>query len=433
VPRHVKPPTDEFQALLERNSITLRRAMDGLVIAKLSGTTKQRQQARQEAGDVLVQTAALADMLGRRRLLLELDARVGASGVSRAREEDLGGLRAFRSSRPISYAVNRDPGIGRPGDVFVDLPASVAAEVANAYGGTIRQLGIARKIVGGRKGLLGSPAAIRQIAGFAKEDFDGAPEEEGGLSVPKATQTRVRKWATQVIQDLARGFSVRAFSLNEQTPIVPVPFEEAITDLLERDPRLAVGWLEVQRVYTRERGFSLARSLDETITDRIQIIIAQAIREGQSPTRTQEGILEAAQGNALPFTRGYVETVYRTNANTAYNAGRMRQARDPAVRAVTPGFRYDAVGDADTRKNHRAMDGVVAAQDDPIWSTCSPPLGYNCRCVLALATRSELRREGVIRDGRTFQVSKPPDAGPDEGFAKVGRTDQQVYPAGPPL
>lgn len=289
------------------------------MIAQLDGDPREVQQRQQDLGDLLIQSAALADMVGRRRLWLEFDQRV------RSRPED-------------------------------------------------------------------------RLRGFAGLGLTHYAEIEAGA-----------------------------------TPVAKVPFDEAIADLLQRDPRLAIGWQEVQRVYTRERGFSLAKAATQVLVDRIQLQLAQAIQSGRSPTAVQEEIRQEAQANTLPFTRGYTETVYRTNMNSAFTAGRMRQARAPEVRAVTPGFRYDAINDGAVRPNHQALDGVVALQNDPIWQSCSPPLGYNCRCTLALATAAELRQAGVVRDGRAFSVTKPAGAGPDPGFAKVNRTDAEVYPPGPPL
>lgn len=317
----VVPASDALQEILERRTALVRQALDALVIAQLEGDSRQVQLRQQDVGDVLMQSAALADLIGRRRLWLELDSRVGPDGERRAREQQ------------------REP--------------------------------------------------------------------------------------------------QRSFALGGPTPVAAVPFEQAVTALLERDPRLAVGWREVQRVYTRQRGFSLAKVVSQTlvrkVTDAAQILLAQGARAGVAPVAVQDQLIALAAANNLPLTKAYVETVYRTNMATAFTAGRLRQAQDPAVRAVTPGFRYDAVGDADTRENHMALDGLLAAQDDPVWQQCSPPLGYNCRCTLALATRRELEAAGVIQDGRVFAVRKPAGGGPDPGFAKVGRTDSEVYPPGPAL
>ena len=341
----VHQPVDELQEILDARTTLVRDRMNDLLVAQIEGDQKKVLHAQQALGDVLIESAALSDMLGRRRLWLEYDAKTGV----------------------------RSPVV---------------------------------------------PAARTFAAGDA-----GSASALGGLeSVPPLDPTAP---PPPPLPDA-------------KTPVAPVPFAEAITALLKREPRLAVGWKEVQRVYTRERGFSLAKvtsaKLVEAVTDKVQIALAS----GASPTRVQDEIKQLAEANELPFTNGYVETVYRTNMNTAYNAGRMRQARAPEVRATLPGFRYDTAGPStqqggDTRPNHAALDGFVAAQNDPVWNECSPPLGYNCRCALVLVTRRELEQAGVIRDGQVFQQDKPPGGGPDKGFLKENRTDAEVYPPGPQL
>ncbi len=99
----------------------------------------------------------------------------------------------------------------------------------------------------------------------------------------------------------------------------------------------------------------------------------------------------------------YSETIYRTNLNTAYNAGRIRQAQDPAIAAFHPAFRYDAISDSDVRRgrpednneNHLALDGVIAATNHPFWSVYSPPNGFNCRCSLQMLSVFQLERMGI--------------------------------------
>lgn len=225
----------------------------------------------------------------------------------------------------------------------------------------------------------------------------------------------------------------RSYS-DEPTPLVPaVPFDEAIDALLSRDPRLATGWEEVQAIYTMDHGFSLARAMTQQLTDKVQLFLAQSMDQGSSALDAEQQLRFLASAHDVGFTRGYAQTVYRTNLNSAYTAGRMRQAKAPGVRSVAPGFRYDAVMDDDVRPNHRALDGFVALQNDPVWQQCSPPLGFNCRCTLALALRSEVEAAGLLRGGRARARTKPAGAGPDPGFTKVNRTDAEVYPPGPAL
>lgn len=245
----MRQPLDELQILAHRNTQNLRVAVDRVVVAQLGQDPNELRAAQRRLGNLLAATGALADLLGRRRIFLELD----------------------RLTRR-AFAAPTGP----------------------------------------------------------------------SLTVPD------------------------------------VPFQEAVSDLLSREPRLAQGWQEVQRVWTQERGFALARSASATLTDQVQLRLAQQVREGVPVHKAASELVKLARAHQADWTQSYAQTVYRTNLTTAFTAGRLRQARAPEVRRVAPAFRFDAVGDHDTRKNHNAADGLVAMQEDPVWRKLSPPLGYNC-------------------------------------------------------
>ena len=63
------------------------------------------------------------------------------------------------------------------------------------------------------------------------------------------------------------------------------------------------------------------------------------------------------------------DLIFRTNVQTAYNAGHYEQMSDPAVRQLRPYWQYDAVNDTHTRPSHLAMDGRVYPADSPVWDT----------------------------------------------------------------
>lgn len=213
--------------------------------------------------------------------------------------------------------------------------------------------------------------------------------------------------------------------------IARVPFNEAVGDVLAREPRLARGWREVQVAYNRDHVFAAARSAELEVTKRVQGAIAKAIKTGGTVGSTEKELMALVRRVGVetePWQRWYAETVFRTNAATAYSAGRFRQMAEPAVAFAIGALRYTAVGDVDTRPNHAAADGLIASPDDPVWHRCAPPLGYNCRCGLDFVSWPELQRMGLVgKDGRVRPASVPRGAGPDPHFQHTGRPDVTLY------
>ena len=129
----------------------------------------------------------------------------------------------------------------------------------------------------------------------------------------------------------------------------------------------------VQELYSREHGFALARSAEATVTTKIQNLLAEALRTGQSLPKGEALIQEL-----FGWSRAYAETLFRTNLNSAYNAGALQQALSPELDDFIVGLRRVPVGDRDTRDTHNFE--LIAAKRDPIWLELGVPAGYNCRC-----------------------------------------------------
>jgi SPP1 gp7 family putative phage head morphogenesis protein len=88
-----------------------------------------------------------------------------------------------------------------------------------------------------------------------------------------------------------------------------------------------------------------------------------------------------------------IDTIFRTNMQSAYQVGRYRQMTTDAVLAVRPYWRYVAVLDGSTRPEHAAMHGKIFKNDHPFWDTWYPPNGFNCRCTVQTVSEREIKRE----------------------------------------
>lgn len=216
-----------------------------------------------------------------------------------------------------------------------------------------------------------------------------------------------------------------------QSIIPRVTFDEAVQDIVDRTPRTIRRAAQrtaanISEIYGNGRAVAFARSAEASVTKRAQAFIAEALAEGIPEGEAGRRLaLEVNQirKRSRKWSESYGRMVFRTNANTGVTAGRFRQAQDPDVRAATPAFRFDSVGDSDTRDNHDAADGIILSVTSVEWRFLAPPLGFNCRCQVALVSRFVLEAMGRIKGGQVVDDRVPFNARPDPGFRARGRPD----------
>jgi SPP1 gp7 family putative phage head morphogenesis protein len=88
-----------------------------------------------------------------------------------------------------------------------------------------------------------------------------------------------------------------------------------------------------------------------------------------------------------------VQNIFRTNIQTAYNAGRWKKQTELAE--SFPLLQYNAVNDRRTRPTHKAMDGKVFPIGHPFWDIWYPPNGFRCRCSTLSLTEAQAKRMGL--------------------------------------
>lgn len=93
-----------------------------------------------------------------------------------------------------------------------------------------------------------------------------------------------------------------------------------------------------------------------------------------------------------------METIFRTNLQTAYSAGRLAAQRDPAVLSARPYWRYDALIDGRESDVCRRLNDAIVKADDPWWATRYPPNHYNCRSTVRSLSEAQVRARGGPND-----------------------------------
>lgn len=157
----------------------------------------------------------------------------------------------------------------------------------------------------------------------------------------------------------------------------------------------------------------------EPVRRAVERAVLEVTRSGLHAEAGMAVIREAYKSESFDASPFRLETLYRTQTQLAYAAGRDNAMADDAIDEILWGYEYVTVGDDRVRLTHVPLDGMRAPKDDPIWATHRPPLGWNCRCQLRPifigdpdATTERAPGEAVV-DG--MQVVPGPDDG--WGFA----------------
>ena len=190
----------------------------------------------------------------------------------------------------------------------------------------------------------------------------------------------------------------------------PLPPEEAIAFFRDKLPLTRSAFDAVTDAY-RARAFTIAFQQEERAVGVVQGFLQKTLDTGGTLAEFRRDLDEAAAaGGILAVNPYHAETVFRTNVQTAYNAGRYEMYQAEGMEEFFPFFQYHTVGDDRVRPAHEQMNGFVARRDDPVWTTWWPPNGFNCRCTVTAISNEEAEAEGI-------RVSRREVPEPDAGFA----------------
>ncbi|MBI4691708.1 MAG: minor capsid protein [Nitrospirae bacterium] len=177
--------------------------------------------------------------------------------------------------------------------------------------------------------------------------------------------------------DHAAGDIDLADDLNLEYLPEPISFDEATSFLKDRIPLSKKSYYALEPKL-RFRAFSAARlaQYDAIEAIRQQIIKSQdqgkTLAQFWSESSQNEILKKAGFHKSDPW---YWETVFRTNIQTDYNAGRLMQFRE------NPPAYYEFVGILDSRQSTicRQRSGVKRPAKDSWWTSNWPPLHFACR------------------------------------------------------
>lgn len=165
-------------------------------------------------------------------------------------------------------------------------------------------------------------------------------------------------------------------------------------------------------------AFTVAKTAGMDVADDIYNAVVRAAENGETLTEFSRQLTPVLQGEgwwgrqevanpdtgdiqtATLGTPHRLKTIYLTNMQSAYMAGRYAEMTDSVD--THPYWQYVAVNDSRTRDSHRKMHGRVYAATDPVWNTMYPPLDFRCRCRVRPLSRAA--GEGKVLPSPTLET-----------------------------
>lgn len=200
---------------------------------------------------------------------------------------------------------------------------------------------------------------------------------------------------------------------------IGLPPEKAIEYFKSKGYTFSWEWWDTWQE-AHAKAFTVAKALRLDILQDIRDMLQHALDEGitfQEFKKELEPKLKAkgwwgkklimdAEGGISEVQLGSpyrLKTIYQTNMQTAYNAGRYKEFMENV--SDRPYWQYVAVMDNRTRPSHAALNGKVFRYDDPFWDTHYPPLGFHCRCRVRALSEGDIKKRGLSVETSEGKIS----------------------------
>ncbi len=159
--------------------------------------------------------------------------------------------------------------------------------------------------------------------------------------------------------------------------VEPLPPEEAIRAFEAKVPLTRAAFDELLEAY-RGRAFTIAKQETVAAVQVVKDHVQRVLDEGLTLRDFLNGLDDAAAAGGITAVNPYhARTVFDTNLQTAYNAGRWEMYHAPEVVEAFPMYEYDSVIDAVTTPFCRKMNLYRAPADAAVWDMIWPPNHFN--------------------------------------------------------
>jgi len=160
-----------------------------------------------------------------------------------------------------------------------------------------------------------------------------------------------------------------------------MPYGSAVAKFLELKPVTPKVWARLSDL-ARAKAFQVAGMARKSMLTVVQKELARQVQRGADLRDFRKFAEERLVSNGwTPASPSHVETIFRTNVQKAYSAGRLEHMMRPSVLKLRPFWQIVGVGDGPPRERpwHAKHNNAVMRADNPNWRGKIPPWGFNCR------------------------------------------------------
>ena len=286
-----------------------------------------------------------------------------------------------------------------------------------------------------------SPALHDAVTAFLDEvkNVQTADELEEKAAQHIASIAPGSAYVHAVEQLIASAYLLGALHANDGAPgvsaadeadgIPRVSFSQAQTFLKSKVPLTKAEW-EALEPKLRFRAFTVAVLGNADAIESVKHKLAETLTAGGGYAEFLKEIQHTLDTDALGVRAGYWETVFRTNTQSAYVAGKLEQAEKNGAKA----YQLMVIDDGRTTHICRSLlrksgYGMTLPADHPFWKTYGfPPYHFNCRTSVRPVYQSQLAKGAqntVDNPGmerfRTFKVAQGFGGNPLDRDAMITR------------
>lgn len=180
--------------------------------------------------------------------------------------------------------------------------------------------------------------------------------------------------------------------------IPPIKFEEAVEFLKRKVPITKAEWKSVEPK-ARFRAFTVAKLGSATLIDTVKQQLLGVLEDGKGYAEFWNRIKQTVENDVSKIKPGYWETVFRTNTQSAYVAGKLQQFETSGVAA----YQLMVIEDVRTSQicrnllNKNSGYGIILPVEHPFWQKYGfPPYHFNCRSSIRGVWPSQVGKIGNV-------------------------------------